>query len=78
MSTDEFEIIIKKNGEIIIKLDGLGEKKIRHYREIFEEAIGPVRQIIDVNSEAMPPGAVHLAETEHAEEEEKKREKLQH
>ncbi|MCX7766261.1 MAG: hypothetical protein N2246_06115 [Candidatus Sumerlaeia bacterium] len=78
MNTDEFEIIIKKNGEIIVKLDGLGEKKVRHYREIFEEAIGPIRQVIDVSNESMPPGSVHLTEIEQTDTREKSKEKLQH
>lgn len=78
MKFEEFEIIIKKNGEIIVRINGLGEKRIRHYRQIFEEAIGPIREGLEVSSDTTPPGAVRLAETVRTEAQQKSTKKLQH
>ena len=78
MDFDEFEIIIKKNGDMLVRIDGLEEKKFKHYREILEEAVGPVRERIEISDDAMPPGETRLSETDKHREDEKSEEKLQH
>lgn len=78
MNYDEFEIIITKNGEIRVKLNGLEEKKIRYYREILEEAIGPVRKVIEISGEETPPGTVRFTETERKKTQAKPQEKSRH
>ena len=78
MQYDEFEIVIKKTGEIAVKLDDMEEKTVRHYREILEEAIGPVRENVEISGEGSPPGAVRLTETEKKEESQERRDKLHH
>ena len=51
MDYDEFKITIKKDGTVEIQV-GDEVKKVRHYREIFQDAIGPIKQEIH-----MPDGA---------------------
>ena len=43
MPHEDIKIIIKKNGEIWVDLGDMEPQRIRHYKEIFEEAIGPLR-----------------------------------
>ncbi len=80
MTTDEFEIVIKKNGTIYVRFDDVDEKKVRHYKEIFEEVIGPTREVTEIGDEGTPPGEVGYSEKGKKKEEEKDtgKERLQH
>jgi hypothetical protein len=67
MPYEEFEITIKKSGEIIADLRGLRKRRMENYREILEEIFGPA---IEISApEEMPPSGVKMAK-----EEEKKKE----
>ena len=78
MDTEEFEIVIKKSGEIVVKLDNLEKKRVRHYRELFEEAIGPAHEVVEAGDDGTPPGLVRYSDAEKKKEEEKKEEHLKH
>lgn len=43
MDREDLKIIIKKNGEIWVDLGNLEPQRIRHYKEILEETIGPIK-----------------------------------
>jgi hypothetical protein len=43
MAFEDIKIIIKKNGEIWVDLGNLEPQRIKHYKDLFEEAIGPVK-----------------------------------
>ncbi len=60
MNTDEFEIIIERDGTIYVKFEGMEEKQVRKYQEIIEEAIGPIREVIKLTDEGTPPGGVRF------------------
>jgi hypothetical protein len=66
MPYEEFEITIKKSGEIIADLRGLRKQRVQHYREILEEIFGPSTEVSA--PEEMPPAGVKMA----TEKEEKK------
>lgn len=78
MNSEEFEIVIKKSGEIVVKLDNLEKKRVRHYRELFEEAIGPTRDVVEIGDDGVPPGMVRYSDADKKKEEEKKEERLKH
>ena len=77
MNYDEFTIVIKKNGEIVVRIEGMEDRKVRHYREIFEDTIGPVKEIIEASDDA-PPGGVRYSDHKKSGEEDKDKNKLQH
>lgn len=62
MGKDEFKIIITKTGEIKVLFEGLPEQKLKSYIEIFEEAIGPVKQI--EAGGALPPSSPLIVDTD--------------
>ncbi|MBN1901714.1 hypothetical protein JW926_10365 [Candidatus Sumerlaeota bacterium] len=43
MAFEDIKIIIKTNGEIWVDLGDMEPHRINHYKELFEEAIGPVK-----------------------------------
>jgi len=43
MPREDIKIIIRKNGEIWVDLGDLEPQRIRHYKELFEEVIGPIK-----------------------------------
>ena len=54
MGFDELKVHIKKDGTIEIHIGG-EVTKLRHYKEILEEAIGPVLEEIKVPQSSPPP-----------------------
>jgi hypothetical protein len=62
MPYEEFEIVIKKSGEIVADLRGLHKARAQHYREILEEIFGPATELSA--PEEMPPGGVKLTKEE--------------
>ena len=75
MPSEEIKIIIRKNGEIWVDLEGLEPQRIRHYKEIFEEVIGPIKGEITVTEGGGASAGVPLVEQE-KETPEKKREQI--
>jgi hypothetical protein len=71
MPREELKIIIKKNGEVWVDLGGLVPVRLRHYRELFEEMLGPIKGELEAMDGGAPPGAVYVVETPEAEEDEK-------
>ena len=43
MPHEDIKIIIRKNGEIWVDLGGVEPQRIKHYKNLFEEAIGPIK-----------------------------------
>lgn len=43
MAFEDIKIIIRKNGEIWVDLGNLEPQRIKHYKDLFEEAIGPIK-----------------------------------
>jgi hypothetical protein len=79
MAHEDIKIIIRKNGEIWVDLGGLSPQKIKHYKEIFEEAIGPIKGEIISSDGGGASGAVYLTDhlkIQDTEEEGKDREKI--
>ncbi len=64
MEQEEFTIIIKKNGEIIVDMKELGKRTVQNYQQMFEENIGPVRVKPVLTGDEAPPSGVKLSEKE--------------
>lgn len=43
MGYEDIEIRITRTGEILVKIDGATEEKLRDYRLFLEETVGPVQ-----------------------------------
>ena len=76
MPHEDLKIIIKKNGEIWVDVGGLEPYRIKHYRELFEEAIGPIIGELTSADGGGSPGRVHFAGYLSLEDEEEKRERI--
>jgi len=61
MGIEEFEITISKNGEVIVKIDKFSERRVKYYREMLEEILGPIKVITIVPMEGIPPEGVKLS-----------------
>ena len=72
MDHEDFKIIIKKNGEIWVDLGNMDPQRIRHYKDILEEAIGPVKGELVISGDAGSSGGVYVVK----EEEETDREQI--
>ena len=75
---EELEIIIKPNGEIWVKVGNMEEERVRHYRELLESIIGPIKGVIRVDADSLPPGEVKLTTESEKEEKEEDRLRLDH
>ncbi|MCX6999585.1 MAG: hypothetical protein NT106_04730 [Candidatus Sumerlaeota bacterium] len=75
MPREEIKIIIKKNGEVWVDLGGLAPVRLRNYRELFEEMLGPIKGEL-AGMDGGTPGGVYLAETPEAEEDEKDKRRI--
>jgi hypothetical protein len=64
MAQEEFTIIIKKNGEIVVDMKELGKRTVQNYQQIFEETLGPVRVEPVLSGDEAPPSAVKLSDKE--------------
>ncbi len=72
---EEFRIIIKKNGEVWVDLGNMEPQRLRSYRELFEETIGPIKSEI-ASTGGGTPGAVGLTDLGKDEDSDKEREKI--
>ena len=54
MNYDELEIIVKKNGTVEVRL-GDEVKRLRYYKEIFEEVIGEVQNEVEIREGSPEP-----------------------
>jgi len=71
MPREDIKIIIRKNGEIWVDLGDLEPQRIRHYKELFEEVIGPIKGEIVATDGGGASGGVQLVDQEIDEEKER-------
>lgn len=64
MAQESFTITIKKNGEIWVKLAGMKERRIRHYKDILSELVGPIIKEMAIKEDDLPPVDIKLKEKE--------------
>jgi|GEM_PF-577318 len=76
MSHEDIKIIIRKNGEIWVDLGGLEPQRVKHYKDLFEEAIGPIKGELSGSDGAGGSGGVQITDQAESEDQDKKREKL--
>lgn len=62
MAIEEFEITVNKHGEVIVKIDKFSERRMKYYREMLEEILGPVKELTIVPMEGVPPEGVKLSD----------------
>ncbi|MFH0795067.1 MAG: hypothetical protein V2A74_13665 [bacterium] len=68
---EELIIRITKNGDIIVEMPGMAPRRVQQIRELMEEAIGPVKDQLDLSADPAPPAGVWIKEDE--EEKQKRR-----
>jgi hypothetical protein len=73
MPGDELKIIIKKSGEIWIDLGGLEAKKVRNYKDMFEEILGPIKGELMAEDGGTASGGVYISDFFKDEEEDKEK-----
>jgi hypothetical protein len=69
---ENLKITISKNGEIIVNFGELDERRLKNYIELFEEVIGPVKQIKSSDADPVPT-ALRISDSEREKEEEEKK-----
>ena len=62
MPFEQFDITIAKTGEVIVKIDRFTERRVKYYREMLEDILGPAREITIVPVEEIPPGGVKISD----------------
>jgi len=62
MAIEEFEITVNKHGEVIVKIDKFSERRMKYYREMLEEILGPVKELTIIPMEGIPPEGVKLSD----------------
>jgi hypothetical protein len=74
MAFEDIKIIIKDNGEIWVDLGNMEPQRIKHYKDLFEEAIGPIKGELTGSDGGGGYGGVPLTgKLKTGEEEEKER-----
>lgn len=76
MAREDVKIIIKKNGEIWVDTGNLAPQRVQHYKQIFEEVLGPIKGELASWDGGMPPPSVRLAQTLQEEEESESKESV--
>ena len=76
MPYEKVKIIIRKNGEIWIDLGELEPQRIRHYRQLFEEFLGPIKGEIAGTDGGLGSGGVPLTDQVKDEEKEEQKERI--
>ena len=76
MPYEKVKIIIRKNGEIWIDLGELEPQRIRHYKQLFEEVLGPIKGEIATRDGGWGSEGVPLTEQVKSGEEEEQKEKI--
>jgi len=76
MPHEKIKIIIRKNGEIWVDLGELAPQRIRHYKQLFEEVIGPIKGEIAGTDGLGGTGGVPLTDQVKDEEKEEQKERI--
>lgn len=64
MPHEHFRVRIKKGGIVQLEARGLSEARLRELREMVEDALGPVEEIMHLPDEGSPPGGVGIVDAE--------------
>jgi len=76
MPHEKIKIIIRKNGEIWVDLGELEPQRIKHYKQLFEEVIGPIKGEIAGTDAGFGSGGVRLTDQVKDEKEEEQKERI--
>jgi len=74
---DNLKVKINKEGEIIVEFGEMSEKRIKEYVDLFEEIIGPTKEVVSSDTEPTPVAIIRADEEREQESIEKKKKKRQ-